>query len=297
MGKRSIFVLILVFALFVPFRSQGAVSRDGEMVMSAEELAQRDEHLCRSTDEYIQTLNYLRRGQDLQLPEHTARLIADKVSRGCNGAAARFSQVLALMKSVGVSDTRALETSLRFASLPSEVQNNFTEIFTKTFLSEFFDYDYGLAVALATELSIAYRGDPARVRRDFMALAGFCRDSKGLDLPVRLCSEYAIKMARLSEFFPHGVALPFLQLYNRLRSDKEIAMDIKGSLSLSYLILKNGPWAVDNFFRGYSFATETSGLNYGRKQALSFALRMAKRSFEGKQPPTQSSDFTHVEHP
>ncbi len=241
--------------------------------------------LCHSTQEYIDTLKFMRATQVILVTEHTARLIADKVSRACDGGADRFGKVLTLLKTVGLSDTKALEMALDFSSRPIEVQKNFMEIFTKTFLGEFFDYDYRTAASLAFELSKDYRGDPVQVREDFIELVRFCKADDKLDLPARLCAEYSIKLARLTQFHPKGVRSSFYKLYERFRDDRTFAMDIRNSLELSYNILKHGPRAADNFFAAYDFAVSEAGLNLTQSASIEFSLRMASRSFKGNEPP------------
>jgi hypothetical protein len=263
-----------------------SVSQDGEKVdPRLKLLAEQALQLCHSTDEYIKTLSYLRETKDLILPERTARKIALKVSRGCDGAAERFEKTLRLLRSVGLSDPKALEVALQFSGYSKDTQKNFMEIFGRAYLAEFLDYDYAGAVALALELSRDYHGDAALVREDFIALSKFCRDSKSMDLPTKTCSQYAVKMARLSQFFPYGVKGPFIALYTKLREDRDFGLDVKTALDISYNILKNGPAAPDNFMAGYAYAMKEKGLSLGRNQALEFALKMAVRSFAGDEPP------------
>lgn len=279
--------LLLAF-VFGSLTATARMSQDGESIAEGAKKAldEWEQRLCKSTDEYIKTMEFLRKSKELQLPENAARQIADRVSRGCDGASERFSKVLLTLRGVGVSDPRALEIALRFSSQSPEVQKNFTEIFSKSFLAEFFDYDYAQAVALAADLSEKYLSDPARVREDFVKLTQFCKESKSLDLPIRVCAEFAIKMARLSEYYPDGVREPFMQFYKKLREDRDYSFDIKGALDVSYRVLKNGPRAVENFVNAYQYAIKKDGLDYGRKQALAFALRMASRSFDGDMPPS-----------
>ncbi|NJL24771.1 MAG: hypothetical protein HC902_06115 [Calothrix sp. SM1_5_4] len=189
------------------------------------------------------------------------------------------------MKTSGLSDPKSLELALEFSGYPPETQKNFTEIFTRSFLAEFYDHDYATAVSLALELSRDYQGEPAEVREDFIELARFCRESKSLDLPAKTCAEYTVKVARLSQLYPEGIRKPFTELYRKLREDRDFGFDVKTALELSYNILKHGPKAADNFFGGYAFAMKESGLGLGRAQALDFALKMAARSYTGKNPP------------
>lgn len=254
-----------------------------------------EDYLCNSSEEYIKTIQFLRTTKAILVTEATARKIADRVSKSCDGGADRFASVLVLLKGVGLSDKGAVKFGLEFAMRPPEVQKNFLVIFTQSFLAEFFDYDYPTAVALAFELSKNYKGDPVQVREDFIELVRFCKDGKKLDLPSRLCAEFTIKVARLSQFYPKGVRQSFYKLYQRFREDEAFGIDIQTALKVTYGILKNGPRAPDNFFRGYEFAIADKGLGYSQGDALNFGLRMASRSHRGFEPPVYSNDPSALE--
>lgn len=276
----------LPFALLVPLNLSWAKAgyEDDMPENRRKALNEQKEKNCESTQEYIKTLTFMRGNQDFVVTETAARQIADKVSKGCTGAANRFQRILTMLKKIGISDKKALIMAFEFSRLPDYVQANFTEIFTKSFLTEFFDYDFTTALALAFELSKNYKGDPVQVRNDFLELVRFCKDGQKLDLPTKLCAEYTIRLARLSQYYENGVREPFYKLYQALRDKEEFSFDIKTSLDLSYNILKGGPKAVDNFFSAFSYATQKDGLGYAQDKAMKFALKMAKRSFKGKEP-------------
>lgn len=244
-----------------------------------------NQSLCKSSAQYIETLKFLRSTKIIILTENTSRLIADKVSKSCDGGADRFIKVLTLLKTVGLSDAKSLELALDFSSRPVEVQRNFIEIFNHSFLAEFMDYDYRTAANLAFELSKDYKGDPVQVREDFLELVRFCKAKDKLDLPIKICAEYTIKLARLTQYHPKGIRAPFYRLYDRFREDPTFAMDIRTALELAYNVLKYGPNAVENFFTAYDFASSEEGLNLTHAASLDFSVRMASRSFKGQEPP------------
>lgn len=248
-------------------------------------MEQQKRQLCGSTEEFIKALKFLHTTKDVTFAEDASRKIAEVVSSGCDGAAGRFAQVITLLKTVGLSDRKALEMSLEFAAQPPDVQKNFSEIFNRTFLNEFFDYEYPLAAALAYELSRDYHGDPVQVRDDFIDLVRFCKDGKNLDLPMKMCAEYTVKLARLTQYHPQGIREPFKALFKDLRTKPEFSLDVKKALEVSYNVLQSGPRATENFFSAYAFANKKEGLDYNRQQAMAFALRMASRSYLGEHPP------------
>lgn len=246
-------------------------------------LADANKQLCNSTQEYIKALKFLRETKEFSFREDGSRKIAEQVSRGCDGASERFSQILILLKSVGLSEIKALSMALEFAAVGPEVQKNFLEIFTTSYLAEFFDYEYGKAMKLAFELSRDYHGDPAFARADFIDVSRMCKNNKELDLPMSFCAEFAVRVARLSQFFRDGVSQQFFTLFAKLRERKDLSLDVKTALETAYGILQHGQKAPDNFFEAYEFASKDH--EYDKKKALELALRLAANSHIGEKPP------------
>lgn len=277
-------VLVGFIAIVLSLGAWAANYDDDMPEVRRKALAEQKKKSCDSTGEYIKALAFMRDNKDFVVTENAARQIADKISKGCTGAADRFAKILTMLKRIGISDRKALEMAFEFAKLPDYVQTNFTEIFTKSFLTEFFDYDFTTALALAFELSKDYKGDPVQVRNDFIELVRFCKDGQKLDLPTQHCAEYTIKLARLSQYYENGIRAPFYKLYGALREKEEFSLDIKTSLDLTYNVLKGGPKAIDNFFSAYEYASKKEGLGFAQDKAMQFALKMAKRSYSGKEP-------------
>lgn len=276
---------LCVLVILVPTLASGAASYEDDMPeVRRKALDEQKKKSCDSTAEYIKMLSFLRSNSEFVVTETAARQISDKISKHCNGASDRFAKTLILLKKIGVSDRKSLEMAFEFAALPEYVQTNFAEIFTKSFLTEFFDYDFSTALNLAFELSKNYKGDPRQVREDFLELVRFCKDGQKLDLPTQLCAEYTIRLARLSQYYERGVREPFYRVYKTLRDREDFSLDIKTSLDLTYNILKGGPKAADNFFSGYEYATKKDGLGYAQDKAMKFAMKMARRSHMGPEP-------------
>jgi hypothetical protein len=277
---KVLFVLcVLIFAMKV--QAQSVYDQAADQFAPMRKAAK--EKLCDSTDAYIKTLKFLRESKDFHFNEEAARKIAAQVSKGCTGAAERFSQVLVLLKTVGLSEKKSLEVALEFVFSTPDVQKNFVEIFSKSFLAEFFDYEFPKAMKLALELSKGYEGDPAILREDFISMIKYCKDKKGLDLPLSQCANYAVIVAKLSQYHDKGIATDFVSLYETLRFKKDFNFDVKKAMELTPRILQNGPKAKDNFFSAYEFALKD--LEYDRRQAVLFALELADRSFVGEKPP------------
>lgn len=239
--------------------------------------------LCDSTDAYIKTIKFIRTNKDFHFNEEAARKIAAQVSKGCTGAAERFSQVLVLLKTVGLTEKKSLEIALEFVFSSPDVQKNFIEVFTKSFLAEFFDYEFPKAMKLALELSRDYEGNPETLRQDFISLVKYCKDKKGLDLPLSQCAAYAVPVAKLSQFHEKGVSQEFISLYEHLRFNKDFSFDVKKAMEVTPRILQSGPKAKQNFFSAYEFASKD--LEYDRTKSLAFALDLSDRSYVGEKPP------------
>lgn len=280
LSRRLIYVALSMASMAAYGYSQDEISP--QRLLAIEEQAR---SLCTPMTEYKRVLQFMRETKILVINEAASRQMADLVSRGCTGAAARFEKVLVLMKTIGMSDKKSLELALEFSRREPEVQRNFLVIFNKAFLAEFFDYDYSTAVRLAYELSKDYKGDPKAVRDDFIELARFCKEGSSLDLPIKICAELAVKIARLSQYYPKGVRQPFLNIYQSLREKKEFQLDIKTALDVTYSVLKSGPNAEVHFFEAYDYALDEKGLALVKDEALRFAIRMAKRSYKGSTPP------------
>src|SRR6185312_7909406 len=98
----------LLVTLMLVSPSVFASGEDPDIDPRAIAIKEQAKQLCGSTDEYIKTLRFLQKSKDIVFNENTARKIAEKVSRGCDGASERFTQILILLKTVGLSDPKAL---------------------------------------------------------------------------------------------------------------------------------------------------------------------------------------------
>lgn len=279
-------ILISILVFFLP-QAHAAPSAPAptkaELELQAKAVKEAEQKLCYSTNEYVKTLKFLRETKEFTFQEEASRKIADSVSKGCDGATERFSVVLTLLKNIGLTERKSLEMALEFAAQPPDVQKNFVEIFTNAFLTEFFDFEYSHALKIAIEMSKDYKGDPAMAREDFIKLVRFCKETKSLDLPMRLCGDYMAKIAKSSQYYNAGVAKPFFDLFASLRDRKELSLDVKTSMIVAHDILKSGPRAPQNFFEAFEFSRKE--LDYNKRRALDFGLKLAGRSFVGDAPP------------
>jgi hypothetical protein len=273
---------LLIAALLIGVAPAFAKVYDAASDPFKREREQAEKRLCNSTAEYAKILRYIR-DTEKGMKEDVARDIAKKVAKGCDGAASRFTKVLILLRTVGLSARSSMKMALSFANEHPDVQKNFVEIYTKAYLTEFFDYEYPKAMKLALDLSKGYKGDPAIARNDFIELVKFCKDSQKLDLPMRFCADYATKVAKLSQYYKEGVSKPFMSLFGDLRDKKEFSLDVRDALALSYQVLRHGPLAPKNFFEAFDLAIRDLG--HDKTNSLEFAADLAVNSYMDDTPP------------
>lgn len=253
--------------------------------LSAAKSDSQDVKLCDSTTEFISSFEFLRKNGGAGMKDEVARGVADHVARGCDGAAARFEETYGLLTKMGVSQIKSLEMSIEFSRLGSDIQRNFFEILKHSYLSEFFDYDFDVALRIAFEFSRDLKGNHVLARDDFISLVKFCLDKSNMALPANICGLMALDLVRLSPYFPTGIFKPFTEFYEKLRVGESYGLSVRDSIEVVMRVLKYGPRSPDNFNRAYDYALSEKGLRASPREALLFALRMARRSATGHPLP------------
>jgi hypothetical protein len=242
--------------------------------------------LCNSTKEFKEAMHFFRVKKDEINPsEGRARLLAAEIAKGCDGAALRFAKTYTLLKKSGVDLSKCIDTAMKFSKEDNETVENFFELFQKTFLSEFFDFDYYSALQISYEISSQYKGNRKQAREDFVNILNYCMKKEEMNLPMKTCAEVSLAMARLSQHFPDGVFKLFTDLFTTLKNDKRFGVSIKVALSIILDVLPNGPTAPKNFLDAFEYGLSTSGLGIDGKEALQFALSMSMRSAKILPPP------------
>lgn len=240
---------------------------------------------CHSTQEYIKTLEFFRKETMTPIPEKQAREIAGLVARSCDGAAERFTQAYLTMKKTGVTLQKAVEVGIALANASPLTVKNFYEIFQKTYLGDFFNLPFEVSFEIAYQLSKDFRGNLDTARTDFQKIGELCLDTKTLGLPVPECAMYAVKLAKLGEYYPKGVYSAFQEIYPKLREDKRFGLPIGQALEVCYRVLRHGPLAKTNFLQAFNYGTDKKGLDLDGKPALDFALKMSQYSTLQNEPP------------
>lgn len=234
---------------------------------------------CPRAREFITTLEFLRQDTDLKVPEAQGRKLASQVAAGCAGAAQRFIRVAKLLNASGLGGRDAIETALPFSERTDAETDTFIVVFRHAFVEEFLDLDLKASIDLARSLSSSFEGDVLAARDDFEKLIQFCVSPRKLDLPKPLCAGFAADTARIGSTKPWGsggVAAPFIQVYEFLRSDTAgPALGASAALNLTREIISRGPDSSEGFMAAYRYASAKKGLDLARAEAISFARDLA----------------------
>lgn len=280
----GILSLLLVGSLTFASPAEMTADQANEVFKGWNEQGFHKEH-CHSTQEYIKTLEFFRKESMTPIPEKQAREISGLVAQGCDGAAERFTQAYLTMKKTGVSLQKAVEVGLALAKASPLTVKNFYEIFQKTYLGDFFNLPFETSFEIAYQLSKDFRGNLETARTDFNKIGELCLSNKSIGLPVPECALYAVRLAKLGEYYPKGVYDSFQEVYPKLREDKRFGLPIGLALDVSYRVLSHGPMAKINFLQAFNYAIDKKGLDLDGKPALDFALKMSQFSTLQNEPP------------
>lgn len=239
---------------------------------------------CRSTREFVTTLEFLRAQKTLALPEPEARKTAESVAQGCTGAAGRFIRTFQLLSRAGLGSKETVQHALEMGRRSQDEVETFVLVFQQAFAEDGLDLDLRGALNLALSLTTEFEGDAVAVREDYKRLIQFCATEKNLDLPKPQCGRFAARIARLGQPFDGGIAKSFLRTFDYLRSSQGPGLTTGNALKLSEEIVATGPASPENFVEGYRYAVSKRGLEMSAGDALEFARRM---TFQ--QPPGSSA--------
>jgi len=254
--------MILVFLLFT-FFSLSAFSKN-----------------CLSTREYITTLKYLEEHKEFQMSRENAMLVADEISNTCTGGAERFIRVLNLLLKAEIDTKTSLEAAKKLALAGKESSDAFIEIFKSSFLEKMLDRDAQSSFKMAMSFAQDFKGNLPLASQSFFAVAAYCSEEGKIELTKERCGQMAQKVAKLTGKFDSDLSKPFFKILEFLMSTKQANLPLFQALEKSEKIIEAGPLAVGNFVEAYSFASKKEGLALSITAAISFAEKMAVRSFK-----------------
>lgn len=239
---------------------------------------------CTTTREYVTTLEFLRHRREFDVSEQQAQLIAKEVSQGCTGAARRFILVSSALSQAGLTSQDAFKAGIEFSIRTDSDADAFVTVFQKAYLEDALDLDVGSAMKLARQLSSEFDGDTVAAREDFEKLVSYCVSAKHLDLPRPQCAIHAVRLVKLGQGWGGGIAAPFIQAFEFLRSDSGPELSTADAFPLAEKLVSATPDSVENFISGYKYAVSKHGLDLPREQAIEFAREMAFTPAKAKQP-------------
>jgi len=218
------------------------------------------------------------------------------VAKHCSGAYERFSQVFNVQKKSGVDMKKTFEVALEYSSFETERARNFYVIFQKLFLENYLDVDFGTAYRISHELSKDYKGDPAKLRDDFVKIVKYCTDEKEFSLSKGLCLDLALRLTKYTELYPNGIYDDFRKFLTYVQTDKHLGFNLKEALNLCVRVLAKGPKAPRNFKQTINFALDKGEkLNLPELQAFQLALLISDYSFDPtKKKPEETAKVEDI---
>jgi hypothetical protein len=240
-----------------------------------------DPRLCDTADEFKNTYQFLLKQEDLGFTEPQAIKASLKVAKHCSGAYERFSQVFRVLQKSGVDMKKTFEVALEYSSFETERAKNFYVLFQKLFLENYLDVDFSTAYRISHELSKDYKGDPAKLRDDFVKIVKYCTNEKEFSLSKGLCLDLAMRLTKYTELYPNGVYDEFRKFLTYVQTDKHLGFNLKEALNLCVRVLAKGPKAPRNFKQIINFALDKGEkLNLPELQAFQLALLISDYSFD-----------------
>ena len=234
---------------------------------------------CLSSREYITTMEFMKSNPEFQLKPDKMRWYADKVSTGCSGASSKFIKVARLLMGVGLDSGSSLKAGLEFIEIDKNVVTTFIKVFEKTYEEKFLNLDAATAMENSLRLTAGFKGNPDNAAEDFEKGALYCKNSEGLGLGYKDCSNLAMKVAIAGENFKEEVGEVFIKLYEFISQDENgPQLTVSESLKTASDLISNGPTTFKNFKTAFIYGMSKDGLDLPKKQALDLAIKLASRS-------------------
>lgn len=280
-AKLQIVFMVSVVSLLVTARGLAA---SDEKATSGWKKELHADH-CRSSDEYIQTREFLLKTKDIELPEKQVRQMSMAVARGCTGSSEVFKTVFELLVKSGVDHKFSLKAALEQSAFSKARVAVFVESFKRLYLEESLNLDYATAYKVSLELAKAWRGPKDTIGNDFAKMVDYCLDPKDMALPQKECLSLALKISSYSKFYPVGVFEIYKSLYLKLRTDKKFSLPVARAADVALRVVSKGPRGPENFLGGFEYALSDKGLNESGEAALSHALELVEYSNRTPEPP------------
>jgi hypothetical protein len=236
------------------------------------------ESSCKSSREFITTLEYLRTKKEYELSEVQAQDVAQKVSSGCTDASKRFIQTTELLLKAEMNANKAFEYGIKFSQQSNESHQTFQKIFKESFVQDLLDLDLMTALETAYNLSMNFNGNYQDLSNDFNYLVRFCVEQKNLGLPLKECAQYATRLARIGGDIEMPIAMTFKRGFDYLGKPEKANLPTADILKVIEKILPYGQVGLENFQQAFDYAIDPKGLGLGIKDAIQFSLALAAKT-------------------
>lgn len=266
-----------IFLIFIIIFS---VSRNCYSAIPEKELL-KDFKTCNSSKEFQSAYEFLKQDKDLELNDLALIRTAIVIAKGCDDAFLRFKKSYLSMKKSGVDIRKSLEIGISFSELSNQQTENFYVIFQKSFLENYFDFDFLTAYHLSLKLSTASPDYIYKIREDFVEFVNFCLDQKQVGLPIKECGKITEKVIDYSQYFKEdGVFKSFRSIYDFLKTHQRIGLSTRDAVNVALNVIKFGPTAVSNFKETFTYSIEKIKSPITENQALQLSQEISELSIK-----------------
>lgn len=233
---------------------------------------------CESSQEFIDTVEYLRKQKDFVVPEMEIVKVALKVSENCTGAGLKFKKMISTLVNTGVNFDHALKFSIAYSSETIESVESFLALYEGLVIEKKFNLPFYQAFETAKAFAESSRStNKGQLKKDFLGFLGFCLgEDDGASLTMDICRQLSFKYLKLHTIYERGVYEDFKSLFQFLRDRRHTGVPIAVALEITQDTLEYGPGSRRNFIAAYNFGLSDLGMK--PEQALKLAIKMAAQS-------------------
>lgn len=233
---------------------------------------------CESSQEFIATVDYLRKQKDFVIPEIEIVKVALKVSENCTDASVKFKKMLSTLVNTGVNFDHALKFSILYSSENAESVEAFLALYEGLVVEKKFNLPFYHAFETAKAFAESTRStNKGQLKRDFLGFLGFCLgEDNGAYLTMDMCRQLSFKYLKLHAIYERGVYEDFKSLFQFLRDRRQTGLPIAVALEVTQDTLEHGPGSRRNFIAAYNYGLSDLGMK--PEQSLKLAIRMAAQS-------------------
>lgn len=233
---------------------------------------------CESSQEFIDTVEYLRKQKDFVIPEMEIVKVALKISENCTDAGIKFKKMMSTLVNTGVNFDHALKFSIAYSSENMESVDAFLALYEGLVVEKKFNLPFYQAFETAKAFAESSRGtNKGQLKKDFLGFLGFCLgEDDGAHLSMDLCRQLSFKYLKLHAIYERGVYEDFKSLFQFLRDRRQTGVPIAVALEITQETLEYGPGSRRNFIAAYNYGLSDLGMK--PEQSLKLAIRMAAQS-------------------